>query len=346
MPRGAIDWPAAAWRLAQAFPRERLHPRVMAWAEAAAHRKKTWAVAFSGGADSLCLLLLVWAYWPAQRRKLRALHFDHRLRGKASAGDAKFCAEVCRGLGVKLKRGAWTHRPEKVSEAGARAARMAFFERALARAGAAAIWFGHQQDDVAETLLMRLARGSGTAGLAAPRAVQMMREGREHVRPLLTLKKAEVVAALTAARLPWREDATNSTDEFLRNRVRRDVLPRWREATAGRDAVAGAALSRELLEEDDVALEAWVDKLGLLTPAGTLRVGRLAGVPRAIRRRALWRWLARHKLEGLSRQAVEALLAAVERGTATRHSVGSGVFAVMRGNRLTLERERVWPKKK
>lgn len=328
MPRRAIDWPAAAQQLAEAFPRERLHPRVVAWAEAPANRARTWAVALSGGADSLCALLLVWAHWPEQWRKLVALHFDHRLRGRASAADARFCAEVCRGLRVKLKRGAWTQRPERVSEAAARAARLTFFDRTLARLGPVAIWFGHQQDDVAETLLMRVTRGSGTAGLAAPRPVQAMRNGRVHVRPLLTLAKSEVIEALRAAGIPWREDATNAGGAFLRNRMRRDVIPAWREAAAGRDALAGAALSRELLEEDDAALEAWVDGLKLFTTAGTMRLSALEKAPRAIVRRATLRWLARHGLaEGLSRQAVETLIAAVMSARPTRLSVGQGVLA-------------------
>ena len=81
------------------------------------------------------------------------------------------------------------------------------------------LWLGHQQDDIAETMLMRLARGSGSAGLAAPRPRQAMSDGRFHLRPLLTLKKAKIVAALRAAGASWREDATNARGDFFRNRI-------------------------------------------------------------------------------------------------------------------------------
>lgn len=340
MARRVIDWPEAAARLAAAVPRERLHPRVVAWAEREENRARPWAVAFSGGADSLSVLLLVWMHWPEQRRRLRGLHFDHRLRGRASAGDARFCAEVCAGLRVQLHGGVWDERPRRVSEAAARAARMGFFSAALGKRERAAIWFGHQQDDVAETLLMRLARGSGTTGLAAPRPVQVVAGGRVHLRPLLSLAKDEVRAALAHEEIPWREDASNAAGDFFRNRVRLHVVPAWREAARGRDVVAGAARARELIEEDDEAMEAWVNQLRLFTPAGSLRLAVLAGLPRAVVRRAVARWLARHQLsETLSRQAAETLLANVERARPMRQSAGRDAFAVIRNDLLRMERK-------
>ncbi|HEY1107264.1 MAG TPA: ATP-binding protein, partial [Opitutaceae bacterium] len=82
----ALDWSMLAASLATAIPRGRLHPSVLAWTEASS-RRTTWAVGFSGGADSLALLLLLWAHWPERRARLRALHFDHRLRGAESTAD-------------------------------------------------------------------------------------------------------------------------------------------------------------------------------------------------------------------------------------------------------------------
>jgi len=236
-------------------------------------------------------------------------------------------------LGVKLTRGTWQHARRGASEAEARAARLAFFSNQ-----ARALWLGHQQDDIAESMLMRLARGSGAGGLAAPRPVQAMLGGRVHVRPLLALKKSEVVAALRAAGAEWREDSTNAQGEFFRNRVRRAVLPAWTKA-AQRDALAGAARSRELLEEDDAALETWLDGLRPLRANGVLDLRKTVGKPRALVRRALHRWLlAQPRAGDLSRQGFDALLAAVARGAATRHSLGREGFAVIRGGMLRFER--------
>ena len=105
--------------------------------------------------------------------------------------------------------------------------------------------------------------------------------------------------------------------------------------------MAGAALSRELLEEDDRALEAWVDYLDPIGADRSLVVARLSGRPRAIVRRALHRWLLLQSRAGeLSRLGFEALLRAVERGRATRHSLGREGFAVIRKGRLRFEPRR------
>ncbi|HEY4989746.1 MAG TPA: ATP-binding protein, partial [Opitutaceae bacterium] len=155
-----------------------------------------------------------------------------------------------------------------------------------------------------------------------------------HVRPLLSLKKREIAAALRKAAASWREDSSNAEGEHFRNRLRRGVIPRW-IAAAQRDALAGAALSRELLEEDDLAIEAWVDALGPIGADGSLGVARLAGRPRAVFRRALHRWLLlQTKAGALSRQGFDILLRAVETGTPVKHSLGTQGFAVIRAGRL------------
>lgn len=321
----------AATELAAALPRARLDPAVLAWVAKASPRG-LWAVAFSGGADSLALLLLLWAHWPERRRRLRVLHFDHRLRGAESRADATFCRQVCARLGVTFVAGQWRGARATASEAEARAARMEF----LTEHGRV-VWFGHQQDDIAETMLMRLARGSGTGGLAAPRPVQTLARGRVHLRPLLALKKSEIAGALRAAGISWREDSSNVADRYFRNRIRSAVLPAWTEA-AQRDALAGAARSRLLLEEDDAALEAWLDELDPLARKGVLQLAPLAGKPRALLRRALHRWLMAEPRAGeISRPAFDALLAALERGKPTRHSLGRQGFAVTDGGVLRFE---------
>ena len=327
------------------FPREALHPAVLARVDAGAADGATgnevdgrgaageiWCVAFSGGADSLALLLMLHAHWPERRGKLRALHFNHRLRGAESDGDEAFCRDVCEGLSVELRVGSWAEARDGASEAEAREARRGFFSREMAEIGARVLWTGHQKDDVAETLLMRLARGSGAAGLAAPRPVQTRRDGGVVLRPLLTLEKAEIVGALRAAGVVWREDASNAAGDFFRNRVRNDVVPAWR-AAAVNDALAGAALTRELLAEDDAALDAWLDEL---VPAAvfaeareTLDLRALIGRPRALWRRALRRWAP---LAELARASFEDVLASWERGQG-RVNAGAG-WVTIAGGRL------------
>lgn len=316
--------------LGVALPKSQLHPAVLRRVTAK-NPRGPWCVAFSGGADSLALLFVLRAHWPEQ--PLVALHFNHRLRGRASEADEKFCRNVATALGVKCVVGVWRGEHKGASEAESRAVRHAFFARAMKRLRARGLWLAHQQDDIAESMLMRLARGSGAGGLAAPRPVQDFPDGRVYLRPLLTLKKAELVGALEQVGLKWREDATNLGADFFRNRVRQAVVPAW-QAAAARDALAGAALARELLEEDDAALEAWLERLAPLK-RGILDVRMLAGLPRAVTRRALHRWLlAVRPVTDLSRQGFELLLAAVERGAATRFSLGRAGFAIIRQGKL------------
>ncbi len=341
--RRPVDWRAAAAKAAGLLPRARLHPAVVEWAGQRPGGER-WATALSGGADSVALLLLLWAHWPERRGRLVAFHFDHRLRGAESTADARFCARLCRALGVTLVAGRRRGRRALQGEAQARAARFDFIARAMGRRRLRTLWLGHQMDDIAESMLMRLARGSGSGGLAAPRPVHALGAlgpaggYRCHLRPLLTVPKAEIARVLRAAGASWREDSSNAQGVHFRNRLRRDVIPRWARA-AQRDALAGAALSRELLEEDDRALETWLDRTGALEADRSLNTVRLAACPRAVVRRALHRWLLAQPGAGeLSRQGFDALLRAVEHGGPIRHSLGVEGFAVIRKGRLRFER--------
>jgi tRNA(Ile)-lysidine synthase len=340
------SWPRVAEKLAATLPRERLHPAVLRWVAGSASRER-WAVALSGGADSVALLLLLWAHWPERRVRLLVLHFDHRLRGRASTADARFCAALCRALGVELvsekwERGSRDAEAAPPSEAEARAARHTFFSAVLRRRRVRVLFTGHHRDDVAETMLMRLARGSGTAGLAAPRPVHPQPAlGRTHLRPLLTLEKAALADALRAAGGTWREDASNASSAHLRNRVRASLLPAWRAAAAesGRDALAGLALTRDLLEEDDQALEVWAVRAARVDARGSLTLAPLRELPRAVLRRVVHRWLASTPARtDLNRHGFTALLELIAaRRTGARHSLGSGHFARITRTRVVCE---------
>jgi tRNA(Ile)-lysidine synthase len=217
-------------------------------------------------------------------------------------------------------------------------ARHAFFREELRALRGRGLWLGHQMDDVAESLLMRLARGSGLSGLAAPRPVQPMPGKRVHLRPLLTLRKDELAAALMKVRAAWREDSTNAGGDYLRNRVRLTVIPPWVKA-AGRDALAGAALSRSLLEEDDAALDAWVEELAPFGRDGSLDLAKTARRPVGLIRRVLRRWLNDQCPEvELSRQGFEQLLALMRGGKASRFSLGRKSFAVIARGSLRVEK--------
>jgi tRNA(Ile)-lysidine synthase len=317
-----------------------LHPAVLRWLGAEGNSSGRLAVALSGGADSVALLLLLWAHFPERRKRLLALHFDHRLRGRASTEDARFCVRLCAALGVELAVGRWENPPPTPSEGAARAARREFFTATLRRRRVAALCTGHHRDDVAETFFMRLARGAGASGLSAPRPVHAQTSlGRVHLRPLLNLEKTLLTGGLRAAGGTWREDASNFSSVHLRNRVRAELVPAWRGAAAepGRDALGGIALARELLEEDDVALEDWAERATRIDSRGGLALAPLRDLPRAVLRRVVHRWLATTPARtDLNRVGFNALLDLVSASgrTGAKHSLGSAHFAVRGRARL------------
>ena len=319
----APNWRKAAEQLARALPLERLHGRVLAWLKDAGRTKEPWAAAVSGGADSVALLLLVWAHFPQTRKRLTVLHYDHATRAE-SAADGEFVQGLAKSLGVKCVTARRAGLDSDGSEAALRDARWAFFRERLQATGGRLVFLGQQRDDIVETMLMRLARGSGPGGLSAPRPVKVFADGVVALRPLLDIGAEELRAALREAGAAWREDSSNALDTYLRNRLRRQVVPAWRAAVGERDLAAGVARSRGLLEEDDEALEAVAQALLAKPKRGEpLKLAGLAGQPRAAWRRVLRRWLETQALgENISAAAFEELQNALMAGESGRWSAG------------------------
>jgi len=239
-------------------------------------------VAVSGGADSLALLLLAAAAYP---KKVRAATVDHGLRPE-SAGEAQFVAGICRDAGVPHATLApdW----ERPAEANlAAAAREARYRALLAWMGSRDLpWLatGHHLDDQAETLLMRLGRGSGVAGLAGVRATN----GRL-VRPLLGWRKAELVGIVEAAGIQAVQDPSNDSDALDRTHARRLLA-----AAPWIDPARLAAASANLANAEEALLWAaqrvW-EARGRENEDGSVTIDP-RGLPRELQRRLLLRALS------------------------------------------------------
>jgi tRNA(Ile)-lysidine synthase len=185
---------------------------------------ETLVAALSGGSDSVALLDALAETGRRQGFRVVAAHLDHGLRPD-SARDAELCRNLCARLGVPLHVGSAdvggrAARDGAGLEAAAREERYAFLRRVASSEMAAAIAVAHTRDDQAETFLLRLLRGSGSAGLGAMRA----RNG-DLIRPLLDASRRDVLEHLRARGLPWCEDPTNADLRFARNRVRHELLP-------------------------------------------------------------------------------------------------------------------------
>jgi tRNA(Ile)-lysidine synthase len=193
----------------------------------------TVLVALSGGADSVALLLGLHHLSGELGFQLRAAHLHHGLRGPDADRDLAFVRALCRRLRVPLAWRAIDARARMrerglAGQAGLRTLRREFLVAAAAESGAVAIATGHHADDQLETLLMRLARGTGLAGLGGIRP----RRGR-WIRPLLHATRSEIEDDLRAAGQPWREDRSNQDPAYLRNRLRGRAIPALVAAIGG-----------------------------------------------------------------------------------------------------------------
>ncbi len=183
------------------------------------------AVAVSGGADSVALLLLLEELRSALGIRLLVAHFNHLLRGTGSEEDEEFVRELAKGRGMELVAAredvaAEARRTHANLEETARERRYHFFARLVAEGKATRVAVAHTADDQAETLLARLGRGTGPLGLAGIYPVL-----GEVVRPLLWVRREELRGYLESRGQSWREDPTNRDTTRLRARIRADLLP-------------------------------------------------------------------------------------------------------------------------
>lgn len=283
-------------------------------------------VMVSGGRDSTCLLHAALAL--AGAAAVSGLHVDYGLR-EGAAGDRRHCEALCRELGVPLR----VHRPESSPrgnlQAWAREERYRAAD-ALAAPRGALVAVAHTADDQVETILYRLLSSP------SPRAIGGMvaAEGRL-VRPLLGVTRAEVTAYCRRHALTWREDASNDTPAYVRNRIRHELLPLARELHPGAEANLLALAER--VREQQSALEALADDV--LGGEDGLELARLATLHPALRRIAVQRLADRalgSPAAGVAARADE-IAALAPTGRAELH-VGRGLRAVAQDGRVRLER--------
>lgn len=233
-----------------------------------------WVVAYSGGCDSRVLLELTAAAREHLPGELRAIHVDHGLHPR-SADWSDHCALVCKRLDVPLHVERVSIENGSSPEAMAREARYAAFIRVLG--SDETLLTAHHLDDQAETLLLRLLRGTGVTGLAAMLPERPLGQGRLR-RPMLSVSRAAIRAWAMEQKLQWIDDPSNAQSRADRNFLRLEILPRLESrwpGTAGRLAGAAnaAAEARELLDgladEDGAAEHALLDLtcLGRIPPA-------------------------------------------------------------------------------
>jgi tRNA(Ile)-lysidine synthase len=264
-------------------------------------------VAVSGGADSVCLLHVLREF----DLRLHVLHLNHNLRGDESRGDAEFVRALAESLGLPftVREADFTAADGNLEQA-AREARLQFFRDAIASGCVERVAVGHTRSDQAETVLFRILRGSGTSGLAGIRPSTA--DGI--VRPLLEVDRADVEAFLRGRGIAWRDDSTNASPAFARNRIRHDLLPalerdwnpRIRETLVHTADWAQAEEAYWENEIDRLAAGVLAERNGFVFARAADLASRPAAVARRLVRRAIE--IAKGDLRGIDFAHIQAMV--------------------------------------
>lgn len=307
-------------------------------------------LAVSGGPDSLALMWLA-ARWRNALKKtprLVAITVDHGLR-KEAAREARDVKQLARSLDVEHRTVRWTgDKPKAGLPSAARAARYRLLTEAAQRQGASHIFTAHTRDDQAETVIMRLSRGSGLAGLAAM-ARQSSRDGVVLVRPFLDVPKVRLVATLEKAGIAFADDPTNHDVHFTRPRLRA-LMPAL--AAEGADArglarlAARVARANAALDIMTDGAERYLASINHAYSGAGFDLAAFTALSDEIRVRLLLRVINRIGHEGPAELGkVESLLQAIDRATADERRDGrirlkqtlAGAVISIRRSRIHIE---------
>ena len=297
-----------------------------------------YLIGLSGGADSVALLTMLLPDIREGRIAAEAVHVNHGLRGTESDGDEAFCRRLCEQEGIQLA----VYRADlhgKTDEASARKARYAFFRERYDAVQADGLILAHHADDQAETFLMRLTRGAGPEGLECMRQEENV-DGLHILRPMLRIRRDEIRAALEKDGTGWREDSTNTDTAYLRNRIRKELIPAL-EAISD-SAVEKICRTAGMIAGDNDVLDGEAERLlGENAKGEILNAETIAAEPDALRRRVLRKWwnaegpvLEEHALSAAQTEALNALLD-VAKGKA---NLPGDVYAIRTGKHLILQK--------
>ena len=303
-------------------------------------------IAFSGGADSMALVDMMQREYP--NAPILLAHVNHGIRGEEALRDRVFCENTAaeRGLEIAIldvNVPALAKEKGKSLEEAAREVRYEFFADLMSQRNIPILLTAHHADDHLETILFRIARGTGISGLCGIAPIRPFGEG-DLVRPLLGFTKQEILQYCKENNLSFVTDSTNADTAYARNRIRAEVVPLLEDLYADVSHRA-VRMSEELAEVDSYFCEV-ADRLLVknTTHEGT-SIKALREAHPAIRRRALQMWFENGREVSLEAIHLQALMSLVESGdTTARVALPTGVsaYCTARG-RLTLTKTKPQP---
>ncbi|MGI5832091.1 MAG: tRNA lysidine(34) synthetase TilS [Thermoguttaceae bacterium] len=309
----------------------------------AARRETRCVLAVSGGTDSSAMLCAFARL--GKRENLRVLHVNHQLRGEESEEDARFTARLAEKYEVSFREERID--PEELRlaalregsvESGARTIRYRLLLKYAEGFGARYILTAHHADDQVETILYRLFRGSGIDGLVGMSPFRPLNDAVVLARPFLSFSRADLTDYLTRLGESWRVDSSNRSAEFLRNRIRHELIPLLNDLFPGRvdssirKFASHAADLKEFLDAQlDAALAAGGGGEVLVRSDGSVvcSVEHLAKLPPillSIWFRRLWRD-RRWPMRGMDASRWSALAQMVSDGVSVRRELPGGLSA-------------------
>ncbi len=292
-------------------------------------RSLTYLAGISGGRDSVVLLHLLQT---AAFENIVVCHLDHGLR-KESAADGEFVNRLALESKMRIineKR----PRATSASESTLRAVRYAFFARAARETNASGVFLGHHADDLAETFLWNLLRGSGTAGLSGMQPDRVVKTDAGSIRllrPMLEIWRSEIDQYAADNALTHVEDASNRSRKFTRNRLRHDILP-WLESKLDRPVRQNLHRAATIFRDENEALDALVPPI-----ADALQTADLLTLPIALQRRTILTWLRCHAVSDAGYTEVELVRSLLEiEASPARVNLPGNLQARRRAGRITI----------
>lgn len=259
----------------------------------------TYVVAVSGGVDSMVLLDILRT---RPGLKLIVAHFDHGIRDN-SAEDRKLVQHI-----AKRHKLPFVHKNGQLgpntSSAAARAARYEFLHQTLKASNARAIITAHHQDDLLETAILNLMRGTGRRGLSSLKSSDII------VRPLMNYTKNQLKEYAASRSLAWREDPSNNTDRYTRNYIRHHILPKFSDGQKAQMLILIKDLQK-LNEETDRHI---INMLHSQPELSRLDRRWFIGLPHDVAKEVAHAWLQRHNIRNLTRKTIERLIVLMKTG--------------------------------
>jgi tRNA(Ile)-lysidine synthase len=288
-------------------------------------RRRRYLIGVSGGRDSVALL-----HWLVDLgyRRLIVCHLNHQLRGRSSQADSRFVEKLVAtwnkkiAVQVDFEPGsadvrALAKRNKTSLETAARQARYSFFAGVAKRRRCHTIFLAHHADDLVETFLINLFRGAGATGLAAMREVSTRRVEDVDltiVRPLLSVWGDDIGNYMRERRLKFREDASNKNLAPLRNKIRRRIIP-YLEKTLDRSIRQNIWRTAVIAAEE----ENWIESQLPVSADHDdhLSVREFRGLPIALQRRAILKWLRAQNVSEIGFEVIERVRSLLDPGSRT-----------------------------